>query len=80
MPISLDDIQSQLKNAFPHAVISINDATGDGNHYAVCIQSACFLNKTLVQQHQMVYKALSGAMHSDLHALSIKTIPLSPQK
>ena len=49
------------------------DLRGDGDHYAAHVVSAAFADKTRVQQHQMVYRALRGKMGDDLHALALQT-------
>lgn len=43
-----------------------------GGHFYATIVSPVFAGKTLVQRHQLVYKALGEMMHTDIHALSIK--------
>jgi stress-induced morphogen len=49
------------------------DAPVGSGHYDVVIVSSLFLGKTIVQQHRMVYKALSEQMQTTIHALSLKT-------
>ena len=45
----------------------------DGTHFQARIVSELFADKTMVQQHQMVYKTLGDKMGTDIHALSIQT-------
>ena len=45
----------------------------DGTHFQARIISEQFVGKTMVQQHQLVYKALGEKMGTDIHALSIQT-------
>jgi len=45
----------------------------DGTHFQARIVSELFADKTMVQQHQMVYKALGNKMGTDIHALSFQT-------
>jgi acid stress-induced BolA-like protein IbaG/YrbA len=45
----------------------------DGTHFQARIISELFANKTMLQQHQMVYKTLGDKMGTDIHALSIQT-------
>lgn len=42
-------------------------------HYAVKIASPFFEKKSLVEQHQMVYKALDDLMKEEIHALQLST-------
>ena len=73
MPMSAGTIEDMIKEALPDAVVKIEDLRGDGDHYAAYIESAAFVGKSRVQQHQMVYKALQGKMGDELHALAIQT-------
>lgn len=43
-----------------------------GGHYQMTIVSRQFHGKTNMARHRMVYAALSGMMHKEIHALSIK--------
>ena len=49
------------------------EVRGDGRHFEAVIVSAAFRGKSRVQQHQLVYAALGGRMHADIHALSMMT-------
>ena len=50
-----------------------------GGHYQVMIVSSAFENKTLVQRHQLIYKALGDLMKHDIHALGINALSPSEQ-
>ena len=43
-----------------------------GGHFTAIIVADAFEGKTLVQRHQLVYKALGDLMRTDIHALVIK--------
>jgi stress-induced morphogen len=73
MAMSREDIEAMIREALPDAKIEIVDTAGDQNHYSAKIVSAAFAGKTLVQQHQMVYRALKGRMGGELHALALQT-------
>jgi BolA protein len=45
-----------------------------GGHYHVSIVSALFEGKSLVQRHQMIYKALGDLMKQEIHALGINAL------
>ena len=49
------------------------ELAGDGQHFEALIVSAAFRGKSMVQQHQLVYKALGERMREEIHALSMKT-------
>jgi BolA family transcriptional regulator, general stress-responsive regulator len=43
-----------------------------GGHYQITIVSQKFKGKSSVARHRMVYAALSGMMHKEIHAISIR--------
>ena len=45
---------------------------GDGRHFEAVIVSAAFEDKGMLQQHQLVYRAIGDRMEN-IHALSMKT-------
>lgn len=49
-------------------------AQSGGGHYHVTIVSDAFEGKTLVQRHQLVYKALGDMMKQQIHALGINAM------
>ena len=73
MAMRREDIEAMIREALPDATIEIVDTAGDENHYSAKVVSAAFAGKSLVQQHQMVYRALKGRMGGDLHALQLTT-------
>ena len=73
MAMAAADIEKAIRAAFPDADVTITDLAGDGDHYAAMVVSKAFKGKTRVQQHKMVYDALSGRVGGQLHALSLQT-------
>ncbi len=73
MAMDAGEIEQLIRAAMPDAEVRIEDLRGDGDHYAAYVTSAAFEGKNRVQQHQMVYKALQGAMAGQLHALALQT-------
>ncbi len=45
----------------------------DGTHFQAIIISPVFDDKSMLQQHQLVYQTLGGKMGTDIHALSMQT-------
>ena len=74
MGLKLEEIKSLIKKAIPDAEISIQDLSGDDNHYSATIKSKTFSGKSKVEQHKLVYKALKGKMGNELHALALNTL------
>lgn len=73
MAMQAGDIEKLIRAALPDAKIDIRDLAGDGDHYAAHVVSESFRGKSRVQQHQIVYAALKGAMDKQLHALALTT-------
>ena len=48
-------------------------AGDDGTHFEAIIVSDSFTGLNMVQQHQLVYKALGEKIGGEIHALSIQT-------
>ena len=72
--MNADDISSRLKTHMPSARVVCQDLTGGGDHWRVKIEAAEFQGLSLIEQHQLVYKALGEWMHREIHALSLETI------
>ena len=51
-----------------------------GGHYKAIIISDDFVNKGLVERHQMVYNALGKLMQNEIHAFSMQTYTVSEFK
>ncbi len=68
------EIQTLIRTALPDAAVETRDRTGTLDHYNVRVASALFSGKSLLDQHRMVYDALSGALKDGrLHAVELKT-------
>ncbi len=69
--IQPEDIRRLIQAGLPGAKVSVS---GDGHHFEAEIVAADFAGKSLVQRHQMVYRALGDKMKAEIHALSLKTL------
>ncbi|MFN5516356.1 MAG: BolA family protein [Cyanobacteriota bacterium] len=71
--ISLDQVKTLIQAQLPDAEVLVQDL-GGGDHLEAVVVSAQFTGKSRVQQHQLVYGALSDALASEaIHALALKT-------
>lgn len=68
--MGIDEIRNMIESGLPDARVEVD---GDGTHFSAIVVSGDFAGKSLVQQHQLVYKTLGGRMGTDIHALAIKT-------
>lgn len=73
MPMPIQQLEAELRAAFPGAEIHIDDLAGDGDHYRARIVSSAFQGLPRVRQHQLVYAALKGKVGGELHALALET-------
>ncbi|UCH52547.1 MAG: BolA/IbaG family iron-sulfur metabolism protein [Pseudomonadota bacterium] len=70
--IRAEDIQRLIEAGIPGAQVRV--IGDDGRHFDALIVSAEFAGKSLVQQHQMVYRVLGDHMRAAIHALSLRTL------
>jgi stress-induced morphogen len=64
-----------IVGTLPDAQVSIHDRTGTRDHFNVTVRSRAFEGKTLIEQHQLVYRALRAALTDGrVHAVELTTI------
>ena len=75
-----EEIKFKLEKELPgSSVVVVNESSehighdAGGAHLGVTVIYQGFLDKSIVEQHQMVYKALKEEMKEKIHALVIKT-------
>jgi len=68
-----ESIKEKIISCLKDAEVIIEDLTGQQNHYSISVESEIFRGKTLIEQHQEVYKALGEEMKGAIHALQINT-------
>lgn len=69
--VTPNDIKTWIEAGMPGAKAQVE---GDGQHFEAVIVSPDFAGKSMVQQHQLVYRALGDRMKQDIHALSLRTL------
>lgn len=67
------ELQRIIEEGIPGSTVNVTDLTGTRDHYRVDVVSEAFAGKSLVQQHQMVYRAVGPHMTQAVHALQIRT-------
>ncbi len=77
-----ETILNHLNKLIDVTHIDIKDSTGKhvhhdnfdgGHHLSAIIVSDDFTSKTLLERHQIVYKALDAMIKNEIHAFSMKT-------
>ena len=63
-----------IKKGISDAQVEV--VSNDGVHFFATIYSSEFLGKSLLEQHRLVFDAIGDKMKQDIHALSIKTVPV----
>jgi acid stress-induced BolA-like protein IbaG/YrbA len=66
-----EEIKGYIEGGLPCDYVQV---AGDGQHFEAVIVSPEFRGKNMVQQHQLVYRALGDRMREEIHALSMKTL------
>ncbi len=72
--MTADDIVARIKESLPSAEITAQDLTGGGDHWRLRIVASEFKGLNMVEQHQLIYRALGDWMHGPIHALSLDTV------
>lgn len=69
--LTAEQVKDYIQQGLPcdHVAVQGND----GQHFEAVIVSPQFTGKNMVQQHQLVYKALGDKMREEIHALSMRT-------
>ena len=68
------EIEARIREGVPDVEhLAIEDLTGTRDHFQAVVVSAAFADKTPVQRHQMVYRALGELMSGEVHALALQT-------
>ena len=73
MRIAPQDIVTCVQASLPGADVTLTDLRGDGAHCVLHVRSDLFSDKSRLDQHRMVYKALGTLPESGLPNLSIQT-------
>jgi stress-induced morphogen len=73
--IGNDALTKLIRAEIPDAQVEIVDRTGTMDHFNLTVRSQAFSGKTLIEQHQLVYGALKGALKDGrVHAVELKTV------
>lgn len=75
-----NEIESLLQTHFTPAFLLVeneshqhNVPAGSESHFKAVIVADAFVDKRLVQRHQLVYKALGDVVRDQIHALALHT-------
>ncbi len=75
-----DEVKAKVEQALPGSLVEVKNTTSQhighdhgGAHLKVTVIYAGFKDKSVVEQHQMIYKILAEEMEEKIHALRIET-------
>ena len=57
--ITNDEFVARIRAVLPDAQVEVGDLHGEGDHFSAQVASSAFRGKSLVEQHRMVYAAIS---------------------
>jgi acid stress-induced BolA-like protein IbaG/YrbA len=69
--LTAEEVKKYITQGLPCDYVAVQG--NDGQHFEAVIVSPEFAGKNMVQQHQLVYKALGDMMRAEIHALSMRT-------
>jgi len=76
--IDVEQVRKKIEGALPGSRVQVVTFSGN-DHFQAVVEAPQFEGKTLVEQHQMVYAAVEGWLGGPMHALALRTRPLSRQ-
>ena len=76
MPSS-EDIKQRIEAAIPGARAEVEDYTGTSDHFRATVSAEAFEGLSRIEQHRLVYGALGTDVGGAIHALQLKTHPMS---
>jgi stress-induced morphogen len=74
--VGTDEVRRRIEAALPGARVQVETFSGH-DHFQAEVQAPQFEGKSLVEQHRMVYAAVDELLGGAMHALALKTRPLT---
>lgn len=73
MFMDMDAVKSLIVDAIPEADVSIDDLRGDGAQYHIIVSSPYFADKTRLEQHRLIHRAIKNFVGNTIHRISLRT-------
>ena len=70
-PMTPTEVARHIESALPGATVRV--ASEDGVHFSALVVAPQFAGLPALQRHQLVYRALGGAVGGEIHALQLDT-------
>lgn len=71
--MTTDEVKALIEKGLPGARATVSDLTGTGDHFKAEVIAPAFAGKSMIQQHQLVYRALGALVGGPIHALQLST-------
>lgn len=73
--MDIEELETRIEEQIKGAEATVERARGehDDDHLRAVVVSPAFEGVPLVEQHDMVYEALDGAVTREVHALELET-------
>jgi stress-induced morphogen len=73
MPMSPDTVRGFLLEAFPDALIELEDTAGDNDHYRAVVVTRAFEGLNRVARGRLCNAAFKGQLGTVLHSITFET-------
>jgi stress-induced morphogen len=73
------EVKRRIEVALPGARVVVGTFSGP-DHFEAVVEAPQFRGRSLVEQHQLVYRALDGLLGGPMHALALRTRPLAAEQ
>jgi stress-induced morphogen len=71
--MTLDEIKNKIQSGLPGSEVEILDPFRDGVHIKAIVTFDGFHEKSILEQHRMVYATLKEELKEEIHALGLET-------
>jgi len=71
--MTTDEVKALIEKGLPGARATVSDLTGTGDHFKAEVIAPAFAGKSMIEQHQLVYRALGALVGGPIHALQLST-------
>lgn len=74
--ISTDQVRQRIEESLPGSRVLVETFSGN-DHFQATVEAPQFVGKSLIEQHRLVYDAVEDLIGGAMHALALKTRPLT---
>ena len=71
--MTIDEVKALIEAGIGGATAAVTDLTGTGDHFRAEVTAAAFADKSMIEQHKMVYAVLDRELKGPIHALQLVT-------